>query len=163
MTESKRLQEFGIESQVIHVTAIYKPRGNQQELVGFLESSTPGWMYPEEKKEKGENMTEKVNWKETQGTPFIKGEDIGAGKEATCLVKDVRTAELSQSGKTVIVDLAIGKLEFALPLNRVNASRLKEKLGEDTTAWPGKKFVLYTMLTTNPQTKQEVLGVRVKV
>jgi len=95
------------------------------------------------------------------GTSFIKAKDI-SGKTAKAVIVAVRSANLVNSGPTVILDIEIKKQRWSLPLNVTNLKKMMELKGPVTSKWIGETITLYKVLTNNPKTKQEVESLRIK-
>ena len=114
-------------------------------------------------KKKCEVKDVKIDEKEIFGESiaFFKAEDMKT-QEIIITIKDVRMAELPQTGKTIIVDFIYNKEDRSIPLNKTNFKMLKEKFGLETEEWNNKRITLYKVKVNNPTTNEEVDSIRIK-
>ena len=90
---------------------------------------------------------------------YLKGPDIEAGEVVTIThVTDERVGE-DQELKPV---LYIEEYDRGIILNKTNARTLARILGDDETLWPGKKIVVITVPTRNPQTGEDCDAIRMQ-
>jgi len=92
---------------------------------------------------------------------FFKAQDL-KGQETTVTIKNVREADLPNTGKTLIIDFDYNKEERSLPLNKTNFRKLVEKFGNDTNDWEKQRIKLFKVWVNNPRTKQEVESIRIR-
>ena len=90
---------------------------------------------------------------------YLKGPDIEVGEVVTIThVKDERVGK-DQELKPV---LYVEEYKRGIILNKTNAKALVRILGDDETLWPGKKVVLITVPTRNPQTGEDCDAIRMQ-
>lgn len=94
---------------------------------------------------------------------FLKGADIGAGKEVQVLISQVEQGEQKQKDGKVTPQLMLhfqGK-DKKLGLNVGNLDTMIALFGSETDTWVGKKVNLFTVPTQTPG-GQPALGIRIK-
>ena len=90
---------------------------------------------------------------------FLKGDDIEAGETVT--IKEVRD-ELVGSPQEAKPVVYLHEHNKGVVLNKTNAKALVKDLGDDENAWPGRKIVLTTVPTRNPQTGEDIDAIRMQ-
>ena len=90
---------------------------------------------------------------------FLKGEDIEAGETVT--IKEVRD-ELVGSPQEAKPVVYLHEHNKGVVLNKTNAKALVKDLGDDEKVWPGRKIVLTTVPTRNPQTGEDIDAIRMQ-
>ena len=96
-----------------------------------------------------------------KGPAFFKGKEI-PGQRLKVLIKNVREQNLQNTGETLVIDFEFKKEIRSIPLNKTNVEALIKELGADASRWPGHEIWLVKVLVTNPKTKEEVDGIRMK-
>lgn len=99
---------------------------------------------------------------EMSTSPFLKGSDIGEGKQLKVIISKVELKEQERDGKkTKQLVLSFNGSEKILGLNLGNTKIIMTNLGGETDNWIGKELILYTEKTQTPD-GTPALGVRVR-
>jgi len=101
-----------------------------------------------------------------QSGKLLKGQHLYDAKpkkltEVTVTFREVRDPG-PQFNSPLIADLATPCLDQdAVPLNKTNIKRLVSLLGDDYEKWAGAKVTFERVLTNNPSTHQQAMGLLV--
>lgn len=109
------------------------------------------------------SATEAARSRGGQSGKILKGQHLYDAKpkrlsEVTVTFKEVRDPG-PQFNSPLIADLATPCLDQeSVALNKTNVKRLASLLGDDYAEWAGAKVTLERILTNNPQTKTQAMG-----
>lgn len=93
---------------------------------------------------------------------FLKGTDIGAGKETKVTISDIEQGEQDRDGKKIPqLMLHFKDKEKKLGLNVGNLETMISMYGSETDGWMGKEIILFTVPVSTPQ-GQPTLGIRIR-
>jgi len=107
-------------------------------------------------------MDANVILNEMSSSNFLKGKDIGEGKQMKVIISAVKLAEQERDGKRVKqFVLSFNGSEKVLGLNVGNTEVVIKNLGSETDSWVGKELILYTEKTQMPS-GEPALGVRIR-
>ena len=88
---------------------------------------------------------------------WLKASDLKED-ETKAVVKDVTSDTDGDKNKLVLHLKELGDIT----LNATNTKAMIEAFGSETDTWKDKDVILYTVKTTNPDTKKECDGIRIK-
>lgn len=99
---------------------------------------------------------------EMSSSNFLKGKDIGEGKQLKVMINRVELNEQERDGKkSKQFVLGFNGSDKVLGLNVGNTEIVIANLGGETDNWVGKELILYVEKTQTPD-GQPALGVRVR-
>ena len=99
---------------------------------------------------------------EMSTSPFLKGKDIGEGKQLKVTISKVELKEQERDGKTTKqLVLSCNGSKKILGLNLGNTKIAITNLGGETANWIGKELILYTEQTKD-LSGNPTLGVRIR-